>query len=101
MGNARVVGDLRRRYPAESQSRTAQEGRSWGSHFDGFDKVAAAGAIEARPLRAMWIIDPLTEQSEVVPFRGPVAPGDLAPRITERTAMFPMGRAGLKEKPRR
>jgi hypothetical protein len=78
-----------------------RKGNLWGSHFDGFDKVAAAGAIDGRPLRAMWIIEPLTKQSDIVAFSGPVPPGDLAPRITDQTAVFPMGGAGLKEKPRR
>jgi hypothetical protein len=77
-----------------------RKGNLWGSRFDGFDKIAATGAIDGRPLRAMWIIDPLTEKSEVVAFSGPVPPGDSAPPINERTAVFPMGCAGLKEKPR-
>ncbi len=78
-----------------------KKGDLWGSRFGGFDKASAAGAIDGRPLRTMWIIDQATKQGDLIAFSGPVPPGDLAPRITDRTAVFPMGRAGLKEKPRR
>ena len=40
-----------------------RRGELWGPHFASFDKVAAAGAIHGRPMRAMWMIDPATKQA--------------------------------------
>jgi hypothetical protein len=61
--------------------------------FDGFGYAAAAGVIDGRVLSAMWVIDPETEQGNIIAFSGHVPPpGDLAARITAQTAVFPMKR---------
>jgi hypothetical protein len=73
-----------------------------------FDDAATLGMHDARAVHGMWLVDkateehdPATKQGDLIAFSGPMPPGDLAPRITDRTAVFPMGRAGLKEKTRR
>lgn len=61
--------------------------------FEGFGYAAAAGMIDGRALRAMWIVDPETERGDIIAFSGHVPPpGDLAARITAQTTVFAMKR---------
>ena len=66
-----------------------KEGALLARGFGGFKAVAARGKVGTRKLKAMWIIDPGSEQGDAIAISGR-CPTDIRAKCNLRTKVFRM-----------